>query len=102
MRKNRDARLSTKHRSNLCNKQGSVHGTVVADWTGQLVERSILHQGHDAQQIHLISPDCPWPSIALHMQNCGLKHQSFLYLLIKYLYNKHENKCSVLKDHHYC
>ena len=29
------------------------------------------------KKIHLISPGCPRPTIALTLQNCGLKHQSF-------------------------
>ena len=45
---------------------GGISGTMVARWTAdQQVEQAILHQGHDSQQIHLISPGCPRPSITL-------------------------------------
>ena len=29
-------------------------------------------------EIHLISSGCLWPNIALQVQNCGLKHHSFI------------------------
>ena len=35
---------------------------------------------HD--KIHLIRPGCLRPSIALTVQNRGLKHQSFIYLFV--------------------
>ena len=33
-------------------------------------------------KIHPIIPGCSRPSIALTLQNCGLKHQSFVQLLV--------------------
>ena len=36
-------------------------------------------------KIHLISPCCPRPSITLQVQNCGLKHQSFLSMKVNSL-----------------
>ena len=60
---------------------GGIRGTVLAHWTaGQQVERSILHQGMICNKIHLISPGCSRPSIALQVKNCGLKHQSFHFI----------------------
>ena len=41
-----------------------IRGTVVARWnTGQQVERSVLHQGHN--KIYIIRQGIPLPSIAL-------------------------------------
>ena len=51
---------------------------------GQQVE----HKGHDSYQIHLISPGCLRPSVALHtVQNRGLKHHSVVELYVKLPYN---------------
>ena len=62
----------------FCVRVGGIRGAMVARWTaGQHVERPILHQRHDSLQIHLISPWGPRPSIAIHVQNRGLKHHSF-------------------------
>ena len=70
---------------------GGIRGTVVARWTtGQQVqvERSNLltsgplllsTMGIMHNNINLISSGCPRPSIAFHVQNRGLKHQSFIH-----------------------
>ena len=78
-----------KDATNLFRQLGvGILGAVVARWTaGQLVERSILHQGHDLLQIP-ISPGCPRSSIALQVQNSGLKHQSIIHSFIGQLRNK--------------
>ena len=38
-------------------------------------------------KIHLISRGCPWPSVALQVQNCGLKHQSFIHWYSEYYWS---------------
>ena len=65
-----------------------VCGTVVARWTADhQVKQSILHQGMIHNKIHLISPGCSRPSIALQVQNGGLKHHSFIvFLCISFLF----------------
>ena len=58
-----------------------IRGKVVARWTAsKQVERSILHQGEKAWQIHPVSPGCLRPSLALQVQNRGLKHRSFNFI----------------------
>ena len=43
---------------------------MVARWTaGQPVERSILHQWHDSEQIHVISSGSTQPSLALSAES---------------------------------
>ena len=69
--------------------RGDIHDTVVVPWTvGLLVNRSSDRsciRGMFQNKIYLISPCCLRPSIALTVQNHGLKHQSFiLYILIAY------------------
>ena len=59
-------------------------GTVVARWAaGQQVEQSILRQGMIHNKIHHMRPGCFWPSIALTVQNRGLKHHSLMYSFIQ-------------------
>ena len=57
---------------------GGIRSSVVERLTaGQQVKRSILNKGMIHNKIHLISPGCPQPRIALqYLQNHGLKHQS--------------------------
>ena len=43
-----------------------VNGSVLDCWP---TSQTILHQGQDSLQIHLIRPACPWFSIALTVQN---------------------------------
>ena len=58
---------------NLGEGGGGGFCAVVACWTaGQLIERAILHQGYDSQQIHLINPGCPHSSIALQCRIVAL------------------------------
>ena len=57
---------------------GGVRGTMETRWTAWLLvnrssDRSCT-RGKILSKIHLISPGCPRPSIALQMQNRGLKH----------------------------
>ena len=58
-------------------------GTVVADWTaGKLVERSILHQGHDSEQNSYHFPSLSLAQYILTVQNCSLKHQSCILITL--------------------
>ena len=41
-------------------------------------------RGMILNRIHLISPGCPWPRIALQVQNRGVKHQSFIPYISKH------------------
>ena len=64
-----------------------IRGTVVADfkalcliYAGLLVKSSIdrlCTRGMIQNTIHLISPGCPRPGIALQVQDLGLKHHSY-------------------------
>ena len=63
---------------NLFAWEGGIHGTVVVCWTvGQQVKQSILRWGMTRNKI---DPFCPGKvvSIALPVQNRGLKHHSFI------------------------
>ena len=67
----------------LCIRQGSNHGTVVTHWTaGQHVERLILHLGHDSYKNSSHQPMVSPAQYSLAVQNCDLKHPSFLVLII--------------------
>ena len=66
--------------------EGGIRGTVVACRTaGEQVERSILHQGYH-NKIHLIRPGCPWPRVALQVQNRDLKHPFISVVIYIYIY----------------
>ena len=66
---------SLKHHSfiqifipNIIKVRQSLYVTIVACRTaGQQIKWTILHLGHVPTKIHLISPDCPQPSMALHI-----------------------------------
>ena len=61
----------------------TVRGIVVVRWTaGQQFERSILTSGMIHNKIQLIRPGCPRLSIALQVQNHGLKQNSFPFYTI--------------------
>ena len=70
--------ITKNHISLLKTFSGGINATVVERWTvvnrssDRSCTRGMLHN-----KIHLTSPSCPLPSIALQVQNRGLKHQSF-------------------------
>ena len=53
---------------------GRIRVTVVSRWTaGREIDTVMFHN-----KIYLPHPGCLWPSIALTVQNRGLKHHSFV------------------------